>query len=180
MIAVAIVGVAVNGFCAWLFSRGSEGDVNVRAAFLHLLSDAAVAAGVAVAGAIIYFTGWRWLDPVASIVVAVVVLWSTWSLLKRALDLAMHAVPDGLDESKVQAWLEARPGIVQVHDLHIWGMSTTETAMTVHLAVATMPSDGLVCRIDADLRKAFPKIHHVTIQIEPGGTECALAAPHTI
>jgi cobalt-zinc-cadmium efflux system protein len=180
MIFVSLGGVVVNGFCAWVFSRGSEGDVNIRAAFLHLVSDAAVAGGVAVAGVAIYFTGWRWLDPVASMFVAVVVMWSTWSLLRRALDLAMHAVPHGLDEAKVETWLRARPGIVEVHDLHIWGMSTTETAMTVHLAVAAMPSDGLVCRIDADLRKAFPKIHHVTIQIEPGGTECALASPHTV
>lgn len=180
MIAISVVGVLVNGFCAWLFAKGSEGDVNVRAAFLHLASDAAVAAGVAVTGVVIHFTAWRWLDPVASIVVAIVVLLSTWSLLRRALDLAMHAVPAGIDEDKIEAWLRARPGVVEIHDLHIWGMSTTETAMTAHVVVSTMPSDALVCRTEEELRRAFSVIHHVTLQMEPRDAKCALASGDVI
>ncbi len=175
MIIISLVGVGVNGFCAWLFAKGSEGDVNVRAAFLHLASDAAVAAGVAVTGVVIHFTAWRWLDPVASIVVSVVVLWTTWSLLRRALDLAMHAVPAGIDEDAVDAWLCARPDVAEVHDLHIWGMSTTDTALTAHVVVRAMPTDALVCRLDDELRRKFKAIHHVTLQIEPVGADCALA-----
>jgi cobalt-zinc-cadmium efflux system protein len=180
MIAVSLAGVAVNGFCAWLFAKGSKGDVNVRAAFLHLASDALVAAGVALTGVVIHFTSWRWLDPVASIVVSAIVLWSTWSLLRRALDLAMHAVPAGIDEDEVEKWLRARPGVVDVHDLHIWGMSTTDTAMTAHLLVRPMPADATVCRLDRELRAAFPAIHHVTLQLEPVGSGCALGEPEAI
>lgn len=180
MIVISLVGVGVNGFCAWLFAKGSEGDVNVRAAFLHLASDAAVAAGVAVTGVVIHFTAWRWLDPVASIVVSLVVLWSTWSLLRRALDLAMHAVPAGIDEDAVEKWLRARPDVVDVHDLHIWGMSTTDTAMTAHVVLSTMPTDSLVCRLDKELRAQFKTIHHVTLQLEPRGSDCALAGGDVI
>ena len=170
---VSLVGVAVNGFCAWLFAKGSEGDVNVRAAFLHLASDAAVAAGVAATGIAIYYSGLLWLDPAASLLVAALVLLSTWSLLRRALDLAMHAVPQGLDEQAIRAWLLALPSVVDVHDLHVWAMSTTENVLSAHLVVREMPADALACEIDAKLRAAF-KLHHVTIQIDPPGAACAL------
>lgn len=174
VIVVSLAGIAVNGFCAWLFSKGSKGDLNVRAAFLHLLSDAAVAAGVAVTGILIRYTDFLWLDPVASLVVAAIVLVSTWSLLRRALNLAMHAVPSGLDEAKVEAFLRAQPEVIGVHDLHIWGMSTTETAMTVHVVARTMPTDAFACTIDGKVRKKF-KIHHVTVQVDPEGAPCVLA-----
>lgn len=174
MILVSVAGILVNGFCAWLFSKGSKGDLNVRAAFLHLLSDAAVAAGVAVTGILIRFTGIAWLDPAASLVVAFVVMVSTWSLLRRAIDLSMHAVPQGVDEEKVASFLRAQPGVVDVHDLHIWGLSTTECAMTVHIVLRTLPSDALACSIDEKIRKAFA-IHHVTVQFDPDGARCALA-----
>ena len=179
VIAVSLAGVAVNGFCAWLFSKGSKGDLNTRAAYLHLLSDAAVAAGVAVTGVLIRVTGRLWLDPVASLVVAVIVLFSTWSLLRRAIDLAMHAVPKGLDEGKVEDFLRGLPDVVGVHDLHIWAMSTTETAMTVHLAFREIPKDARACAIDEKVRRKFP-IHHVTVQIEPEGAACALAADEIV
>lgn len=174
IIVVSTIGVAVNGFCAWLFSKGSEGDVNVRAAFLHLLSDAAVAAGVALTGVAIYFTGLLWLDPAASILVSVLVLASTWSLLRSALDLAMHAVPRGIDEGLLNAWLAEQPGVVGVHDLHVWAISTTENALTAHIVVHEMPTDDRASALDAKLRTAF-SVHHVTIQIDPVGTTCALA-----
>lgn len=174
VIVVSLVGVAVNGFSAWLFAKGSEGDVNVRAAFLHLASDAVVAAGVAITGVAIYSTGILWLDPAASLIVAAVVLLSTWSLLRRAVDLAMHAVPRGIDEARVKAWLGSLPGVAGVHDLHIWAMSTTENILTAHLVVRSMPTDALACGIDTELRAQFP-IHHVTLQIDPEGSPCSLA-----
>jgi cobalt-zinc-cadmium efflux system protein len=174
VIVVATVGVLVNGFCAWLLS-GSERDVNVRAAFLHLLSDALVAGGVAVTGVLIHLTGLVWLDAVAALGVAVIVVASTWSLFRRALDLALHAVPAGIDEDRVRAWLAELPEVVEVHDLHIWGMSTRDVAMTVHLVVEQMTSHALACEIDHELRSLFG-IHHVTIQLDPLGSRCALAA----
>lgn len=177
MIVVSLVGVVVNGFCAWLFAKGSENDLNVRAAFLHLASDAAVAGGVAITGVIIRFTALAWIDPVASIVVSVIVLYSTWSLLRRAIDLAMHAVPRGIDEDKVKARLAALPNVLSVHDLHIWALSTTETALSAHLVLITMPDDALVCAFDETIRAEFP-LHHVTLQLEPKGAECALVAAH--
>jgi len=179
VIVVSLAGVAVNGFCAWLFARGSEGDINVRAAFLHLASDAAVAAGVAVTGVVIYFTGLQWLDPVASILVAIIVLASTWSLLRKAVNLAMHGVPAGLDEDEVEKWLVALPDVSAVHDLHLWAISTTENALTVHLVVRAMPTTAVACEVDAKLRARF-KIHHATIQIEPENAPCALAGADVI
>lgn len=175
MIAVSAAGVAVNGFCAWLFAKGSEKDLNVRAAFLHLASDAAVAGGVALTGVAIRFTAIAWLDPVASILVSAIVLYSTWSLLRKAIDLAMHAVPRGIDEDEVKAQLAKLPNVLSVHDLHIWALSTTENALSAHLVLRTMPHDALVCQFDEKVRAEFP-IHHVTLQIEPAGAGCALAS----
>lgn len=177
MIAVSVAGVVVNGFCAWLFVKGSEKDLNVRAAFLHLASDAAVAAGVALTGVAIRFSGIAWLDPVASILVSVIVLYSTWSLLRKAIDLAMHAVPRGIDEEKVKARLAALPSVVAIHDLHIWALSTTETALSAHLVLSTMPNDALVCLFDEKVRAEFA-IHHVTLQLEPEGASCSLTSAH--
>ncbi len=181
MIIVSSLGIAVNGFCAWLFTKGSEDDVNVRAAFLHLdlASDAAVAAGVALTGVAIHFTGIRWLDPVASMVVSGVVLVSTWSLLRRALNLAMHAVPQGIDEAEIRQWLIGLPDVVSVHDLHVWAISTSENALSTHVVVREMPSGAFACDIDKRLRAEFP-IHHVTIQIDPAETPCALAKEEAI
>lgn len=177
VVIVSIVGVVVNGFCAWLFAKGSEGDINVRAAYLHLASDAAVAAGVAITGVAIYYTKWMWLDPAASLVVSVIVLVSTWSLLRVAVDLAMHAVPRGLDEEKVRQWLLSQENVLAIHDLHIWALSTTEHALSVHLVMKTMPSDALAADLDARIRGAFA-VHHVTVQIDPDGAACSLLDAH--
>jgi cobalt-zinc-cadmium efflux system protein len=175
MIFVSLLGVAVNGFCAWLFAKDSHDDVNVRAAFLHLASDAAVAAGVALTGVAIYFSGFRWLDPVASLIVAAVVLVSTLSLLRQTINLAMHAVPQGIDEDAVRACLAEAPGVVEVHDLHVWALSTSENAMTAHITVKTLPQGRMACELDEKIRGRF-RIHHVTIQIDLVGTPCRLAS----
>ena len=179
IIVVSLAGVAVNGLSAWLFAKGSKGDLNVRAAFLHLASDAVVAAGVAATGAVIYFTGVLWLDPAASLVVSAIVLITTWSLLRHAIDLAMHSVPKGIDEDAVRARLAGLPGVAAVHDLHIWAMSTTENVLTAHIVVRDMPSGALACDLDKKLRGEFP-IHHVTIQIDPEGAPCLLEGDEVV
>lgn len=179
VIMTSLVGVLVNGFSAWLFARGSEKDVNVRAAFLHLASDAAVAGGVAATGGVILWTGLAWLDPAASLLVSGIVIVTTWSLVRRAIDLAMHAVPQGLDEDVVRQHLSSQPGVVAVHDLHIWAMSTTENALTAHLVMDSMPTGATACAMDAKLREKFA-VHHVTIQIDPEGSACALAGEDVI
>jgi cobalt-zinc-cadmium efflux system protein len=177
VIIVSAIGVGVNGFCAWLFAKGSEGDVNVRAAFLHLASDAAVAAGVAITGVAILYTKWLWLDPAASLLVSAIVLFTTWSLLRTAVNLAMHAVPRGIDEDVVRQWLRDLPDVVDVHDLHIWALSTTENAVSAHLVVREMPVGALAAEIDEKLRTKFA-VHHVTLQVDPGGASCALLGNH--
>jgi cobalt-zinc-cadmium efflux system protein len=166
--AVALAGLLVNGATALLFRHGREHDLNRRAAFLHMAADAAVSAGVAVAGVLVWWTGARWLDPVTSLVIVAVVVWSTWGLLRDSLDLALDAVPAGVDPAAVRAWLAALPGVVTVHDLHIWAMSTTETALTAHLVRAGAAiDDALLATVAAGLRERFG-IGHTTIQIESG------------
>jgi cobalt-zinc-cadmium efflux system protein len=179
IIIVSLIGVLVNGCSAWLFASGSKDDVNIRAAFMHLASDAAVAAGVAVTGVIIHFTGLHWIDSAASLAVSAIVIASTWSLLRRAVNLALHAVPEGLDEDEIRAWLAKRPDVIEVHDLHVWAMSTRENILTAHLVTRTMPTGARVCEIDAELQKAF-RIHHVTLQFEPQGAPCGLLGPESI
>ena len=179
MIFVSLAGVCVNAISAWLFARGNKDDVNIRAAFLHLASDAVVAAGVALAGVLIHFTHWYWLDSAVSLLVSAILVVMTWSLVRRAIDLAMHAVPESIDESAVRAWLTAFPGVVELHDLHIWAMSTTENVLTAHVVVRDMPTGAMACEMDAGLQKTFP-LHHVTIQIDPHDARCALAEETTI
>ena len=130
---VAAVGILVNGVTALLFARGRKGDLNVRGAFLHMASDAVVSAGVVASGLVIFLTGWAWLDPVVSLLIAALILFSTWSLLHDSLNLALDKVPEGVDTEKVLAYLAALPGVTEVHDLHIWPLSTTATALTAHL-----------------------------------------------
>jgi cobalt-zinc-cadmium efflux system protein len=176
VVVVAAIGVAVNGASAWLFSR-QKPDLNVRAAFLHLLADALVSLGVVASGALTLATGWRWVDPVTSLAVSVAVLWTAWDLLRRSLDLALDAVPDHIDPAAVRTWLATRPGVQSVHDLHIWGMSTTHTALTAHLVMATGGDHTrMVCDLAGHLQQAFG-IDHPTIQIEPGEDDlpCRLA-----
>ena len=178
---VAAVGIAVNGFTAYLFLRGSKGDLNIRGAFLHLASDAAVSLGVVIAGLVIGYTGWLWLDPAVSLVIAAIIILGTWSLLRESLDLALDAVPIGIDPAKVEAFLRDLPGVVAVHDLHIWAMSTTETALTAHLV---RPGGGLDDALLDDAADALTRrfgIAHATFQVEQGdGVLCRLASPEVV
>lgn len=172
VIAVAAVGVLINTASALLFMAGRKEDLNVRGAFLHMATDALVSLAVVLAGIGIFATGWIWLDPAVSLAVCVPIVWGTWNLLRESLSLAMDAVPAGIDAHEVEAHLAGLPGVSAVHDLHIWGMSTTEVALTVHLVMPVPPSDdrflGGVC---GDLRHRF-KIGHCTIQIEHGDYAC--------
>lgn len=175
---VAAIGVAVNGFSAWLFMAGSKGDLNIRGAYLHMAADAAISLGVVVSGLVIMGTGWTWLDPAVSIAIVLVIVVGTWSLLRESAGLVLAAVPDSVDAAGIQAYLEARPGVAEVHDLHIWAISTTETALTAHLVMpGGYPGDRAIDDIVAQLRKDFA-IHHCTLQVEEGTTAhgCALTA----
>ena len=166
MIAVASLGIVVNGLSAWLVGRGRRNDLNVRAAASHLAADAAVSLGVVLAGVALVFTHWPWLDPVVSLLVSALIVGNTWGILRESLDLAMDAVPGRIDPVAVRAYLETVPGVVDVHDFHIWAMSTTETALTAHLVTdrATL-DDDLTSRIAHDLSERFG-IVHPTIQWE--------------
>lgn len=165
---VAAVGILINAVTAWLFVSGRKGDINIRGAFLHMAADAAVSAGVVVAGIVILYTGWVWLDPVASLAIVGVITIGTWSLLRESVNLALDAVPEGVDGNAAAAYLAGLADVTGVHDLHIWGMSTTETALTVHLIrSATQLDDAFLAQIRGHLREKFG-IDHVTIQLEAG------------
>lgn len=177
MMVVAGIGIAVNGLSALLFAKGSKSDLNLRAAFVHLMADALVSVGVVVAGLVIVWTGWAIVDPIASLVITAVIGWSSWGLLRDSLRMGMLGVPDGIDGGAVRIFLAARPGVTRVHDLHIWPMSTTETALTVHLVMpGGQPGDGFLHALAHDLEHEFG-IGHPTIQIETDGHDhCALAS----
>ena len=167
---VAAIGVAVNGISAWLFMAGSKDDINVRAAYQHMAADAAISLGVVVSGLVIMGTGWAWIDPLVSIAIVLFILVSTWALLKESLRLVLAAVPDNVDEAKVAQFLRGRDGVASIHDLHIWAMSTTETALTAHLVMpAGYPGDAAVDAIVSDLKSDYA-IHHCTLQVELGTT----------
>ena len=167
---VASVGIVINGFTAWLFMSGQKQDMNIRGAYLHMMADAAVSFGVVLAAITIKFTGWLWLDPVMSLVVAVIIGIGTWGLLRESLSLALDAVPANIHPAKVEAYLAGLPGIEAVHDLHIWAMSTTEIALTVHLVKPdAVIDDLLLVQINNELRELFG-IQHTTVQFERGDT----------
>jgi len=175
MMAVAAVGIGVNGVTALMFAAGRQRDLNVRSAFQHMASDALVALGVVVTGAAILYTHWLWLDPAISLVISAVIVWGTWSLLREALALALAAVPAGVDRGGVADYLAGLPGVIEVHDLHIWGMSTTETALTAHLVrPGAAVDDALISEACAELKRRF-SIHHATLQVEGGDSPCDLA-----
>ncbi len=172
---VAAIGVAVNGFSAWLFMAGSKGDINIRGAYQHMAADAAISLGVVISGLAIMGTGWTWLDPAVSIAIVLLILVSTWSLLKESLRMVLAAVPDNVDVAKVSAFLQGQPGVASIHDLHIWAMSTTQTALTAHLVMpAGYPGDAAVDAITAELKAQYA-IHHCTLQVEMGTTQHACA-----
>ncbi len=175
MMAVAGVGIAINGITALMFASGRDRDLNVRSAFQHMASDALVALSVVAAGAAILYTHWLWLDPAISLVISAVIVWGTWSLLREAMALALAAVPQGVDQGGVAAYLAALPGVTEVHDLHIWGMSTTETALTAHLVrPGAALDDALLSEACIELKRRF-SIHHATLQVECGEAHCELA-----
>lgn len=177
VIIVASIGIAINGATAWLFVSGSKGDLNIRGAFQHMLADALVSVGVVVAAVLIMITGWNRIDPLVSIAIAVVIVAGTWSLLRQSINMSMDAVPEGVDAPAVQRYLEALPGVREVHDLHIWAMSTTETALTGHLVMpGDHPGDAFLRETCEHLQHRF-RIGHATLQIEVDGTVACRLAP---
>jgi len=177
---VAAIGVAINGLTAWLFMSGGETDINIKGAFLHMAADAAVSAAVIVAGLLVILTNWEWLDPVVSLGIAAVITIGTWGLLRDSVTMSLAAAPPGVEPAAVRRFLEGRDGVAEVHDLHIWPMSTTETALTVHLVMPTgHPGDAAMRAIAEELDERFG-IAHPTIQIELEAGSCPLAPAHAV
>jgi len=181
VVVVALIGVALNGATALVLGRAARADLNVRAAYTHMAADAAVSLGVAASGAVILLTGWQRVDPIVSIAVAIVIVAATWRLLRQSLDMALHAVPATIDAEGVRQHLARLKGVSAVHDLHIWPMSTTETALTAHLVMpAGHPGDETLAEIATELHDRFA-IGHVTIQVEIDPEHaCRLAPDHVV
>ena len=176
MLVVGAVGVVVNTLTALLFVRDRDKDLNIRGAFLHMAADAAISLAVVVAGVAILATGWSRIDPALSLAIVAAILFWAWGLLRDSVGLSLDAVPKGIDLEQVDAWLRAKPGVADVHDLHVWAMSTTETALTAHLIMPDGDSDGFLQQLAAELDDRF-HIHHSTVQIEraPSHGECRQA-----
>jgi cobalt-zinc-cadmium efflux system protein len=181
VIIVATLGIAVNAGTALLFMSGRKGDLNIRGAFLHMAADAVVSLGVVLAGIGIVYTNWLWLDPAISIVISVVIVAGTWGLLRDSVRLALQAVPEGIEIERVRTFLALAPGVTEVHDLHVWGMSTTDIALTVHLVMPKgHPGDAFVASITERLHTDF-NIGHATIQVEIDAAHpCGLAPDHVV
>jgi cobalt-zinc-cadmium efflux system protein len=177
---VAAIGILVNAVAAWLLAS-AKNDLNIRGAFLHLLADAAISLGVVAAGAIILLTGWTIVDPLVSLAVSVAIIWGTWDLLRDSLKLSMSAVPPRVDAEAVRAFLADLPGVKEMHDLHIWPVSTTETALTCHLVIpGEHPGDQFFQDVGHELHRRFG-IEHATVQIELGNAgACPLAPEHVM
>jgi cobalt-zinc-cadmium efflux system protein len=172
---VAGIGILINGFTAMLFASGRKDDINVEGAYLHMAADAAVSLGVVVSAALIIWTGWLWLDPLTSLVICATILWSTTSLLRGSIDMSMAAAPKGTDLAAIRSFLLARPGVSAIHDLHVWPISTTETALTCHLVMPTGAGDAFLMET-AQLLKTTHRIGHTTLQVETHPDNgCALA-----
>ena len=168
---VAGIGIVVNGVTALLFLRGSN-DLNIRAAFLHLMYDAIVSVGVVVSAALLYLTGWLWIDPLVGLLIAVMILKGTWSLFMDSFFLIIDAVPRGIVMTQVRELLSSQPGVCGVHDLHVWALSTQENALSVHL---WMPAEGLTDKARQDLSRRLREehnIHHATVQVERAKGYC--------
>ncbi len=170
MVIVAAIGIAINTATALLFMRGRKHDLNIRGAFLHMAADALVSAGVVVAGIAIIVTGQQWIDPLTSLIIVLVIAWGTWGLLRDSVKMGLLAVPENIEEGAVRSYLEGLSGVSAVHDLHIWPMSTTETALTAHLVMpdghdAAIGQDNFLSKIASELAHNY-RIGHTTIQIE--------------
>ena len=181
VIVVAAIGAVVNTLTAMLFFAGRERDLNMRGAFLHMAADAAISVGVVVGGVAMSRTGWLWIDPALALVVAALIAYSTWDLVWQALELTLDSVPRGIDLEQVRGFLAGLPGVTQVHDLHIWALSTTETALTVHLVrPSALPDDDWLHRVAHEIHDRFG-IAHATIQIETGqGSSACRLAPDDV
>ncbi|APS00067.1 cation diffusion facilitator family transporter [Pajaroellobacter abortibovis] len=162
---IALLGVIINGGTALLFLQGKKRDANMRGVFLHLMADTGISLGVMMGGLLISKTGWLWIDPVVSLGVSVAIWVSTWSLLREAIDLSLDAVPGHIDFKKVQHYLTSLPGVCDVHDLHIWSMSTTEVALTAHLVMCSIEDPRFLAKVSSSLHDRF-SIEHTTLQVE--------------
>lgn len=180
VIVVAAIGIVINGFTAWLFSSGKN-DINIRGAYLHMMADAALSFGVVLTALGIMVTGWLWLDPAFSIVIVAVIVWGTWGLLRESTAMSLAAVPSVIDPALVRNFLCNLPGVASIHDLHIWPMSTTETALTAHLVTpGGNPGDEFLVEACHQLNHRF-KIGHATLQIETSpDVHCSLKPDHVI
>jgi cobalt-zinc-cadmium efflux system protein len=182
VIVVASIGIVVNGITTLLFLRGRHGDLNIRSAYLHMAADTLVSVGVLAAGAVIMATGWVWVDPAVGLVIVAVIVVGTWDLLRHSMRLALDAVPASIDPEAVRRYLGGVSGVAELHDLHIWPMSTTETALTCHLVMpAGHPGDAVLARLSAELRERFA-IQHATVQVETGDPAhpCELLPDHVV
>lgn len=177
---IAAIGIVINGATALLFMSGRHRDLNIRAAFMHMAADAAISLGVVLAGFAILATGWHWIDPAVSLLIAVTIILGTWSLLRDSINLALHAVPQGIEIREVREYLISLPHVTAVHDLHVWPMSTTETALTAHLVRDVHDCDcSLLAKAARDLHDQF-QIHHTTLQFETPDHECDLASDEKV
>ena len=180
MVWVALLGIAVNAGTAFLFMSGRKADLNIRGAFLHMAADAVVSLGVVLAGLAIIYTGWLWLDPVVSVVISGVIVAGTWDLLRDSVRMSLDAVPEGIDMEKLRAYLAGLTGVTEVHDLHVWPMSTTETALTTHLVMPKgHPGDAFIAQVCKDLHEKF-RIEHVTAQVEIDPDHPCVLAPANV
>jgi cobalt-zinc-cadmium efflux system protein len=182
VMAVAAVGIVINTISALLFLSGRKRDLNLKGAFLHMAGDAAVSLGVVIAAFAIRITGWHWLDPAVSLAIGVVIVWGTWGLLRESINLSMDAVPAEIDPLAVESYLANLAGVTAVHDLHIWAMSTTEVALTVHLVMEEPPRNDLFLHDVGDVLRDRFGIGHATTQIECGNCErdCRQAPVHVV
>lgn len=166
VIIVASIGIVINAITALLFFKDKDDDINIKGAYLHMAADALISAGVVISGIVISYTSWNWLDPLVSIIISLVIIYGTWDLLKNSMRLSMDAVPLDIDPFAVRKYLESIEDVIEVHDLHIWAMSSTETALSVHLTLSKYSLENhKLIKISSHLKSKF-KIHHPTIQVE--------------
>lgn len=180
VIIVAFIGIVINTVTALLFMSGRKNDLNIRGAFLHMMADAVISLGVVISGFIMLLSGWQWIDPLVSILISIAILIGTWGLLSESLNLSLDAVPNGIDLHKIYDYLMNLPTVLEVHDLHVWGMSTTEPVLTVHLIRSDIfDNDDMLQRLSKELHDLFG-IEHTTIQIEKGTFDCSQAPVDSI